>query len=129
MALLHPGHQVDRLPCGTDVEAHAATVFLVDHVVHRSLGLVVLCVIGRVIGAVDAECQYLARTGFYGRYHHFEAGRIIGRHGVVRRLHGSIVGVLVERSHDLQAAFLQQLFSRLAILAEGLVLQNLIDHV
>ena len=129
VAFLHPRHHVDGLPGGADVEAHTAAVLLIDHVVHGGLGLVRSGVIRGVVGSVDAERQDFAGARLHGRYHHFESGRVCGRHGAVRRLHGRVVGVAVERGDDLQTAFLQQLLASLVVLAERLVLQDLVDHV
>ena len=128
-ALLHPGHHVDRLPGGADLHAPAAAVDLVDHVVHRGLGLIAGRRVGGVIRAVDAEAEHLAGTGLDGRDHDLQAGGIGGRDRVVRRLHGRVVGVHVHGGVDVQTALVQQLLTVRLGFAELLGVEDLGGHV
>ena len=128
-ALLHPGHHVDRLPGGADLHAPAAAVDLIDHVVHRGLGLVAGRRVGGVIRTVDAETEHLAGAGLDGRDHDLHAGGVGGRDRVVRRLHGRVVGVHIHGGVDVQTALVQQLLAVRLGFAELLGIEDLGGHV
>ena len=128
-ALLHPRHEVDRLPRRADLEALAAAVDLVHRVVHRRACGVGGRRVGRVIGAVEAEAEHFAGAGLHRGHHDLHAARIGRRDCGVRHVHHRRVCIQVERRHDLEAALLQQALTVFRRLAKFGRVLDLVHHV
>ena len=129
MPLAHPGHQVDRLPCGADREAATAAVYLVHGEVHGGSGRIVVRFRRRVVYLVDAEAKHLAGAGLDGRHHHFHLARVVRRDGRTRGLHRRRVRIDVHRRVDVEAALIQQLLALFDGLAELLRVEDLLGDV